>query len=1095
MSTDPTQTNTTQPEFTGLTASEVEESRRRHGANVLTPPPRDPWWRLYLEKFEDPIIRILLVAAVIAILAGIIEHQYAEGIGIIIAVFLATTLGFINEYKAGQEFDILNKVSDDDPIKVIRDGAYSSVPKRDLVVGDVLSLEQGEEIPADGEVLSAVSFQVNEASLTGESLPVTKRPKSAPGGGEGEVALAYPRHQVLRGTFVSDGHALVRVSSVGDSSEIGKTARSAAEETETVTPLNRQLAKLGQLIGVFGFAIAFLIFASLTVKSGVQGTLGNQVPVTNQSLADGAVAEGAGGAPGGPQGAIGEADLKAAADKAREALVPTLGEKAKDLPLRQRFQDGELVHYLALPLTGAQAYFLAIAFVSLFLALNRIWLPVCFDAVELSGRKRPSSAWLDREGLAPWLQSLGAGALLFLLGLLAGWCLGILTGGLSSWLPVATSMTLLRFFMVAVTIIVVAVPEGLPMSVTLSLAYSMRKMTAANNLVRRMHACETIGAATVICSDKTGTLTMNKMKVASVSFANLPAGAGKAHGPEWDLVVEAVAANSTADLGADSEGRLTKPLGNPTESALLLWLEENGEGYKAKRAAFRVLGQLTFSTERKYMATVGMGILPDGPTLHAKGAPEIILGKSGSRRLPDGSVQGLTEDDRAGLHEALKAEQSRGMRTLGLAYTREGLPERELQGEEIQASVESGSLVFLGFFSIADPVRPEVPPAVEACSVAGVKVKMVTGDNQATAREIALDIGIIKAEDEGGEGSGRLIVPGDEFMAMDDPTAEKASEELRIMSRAKPLAKQRLVQLLQKNGEVVAVTGDGSNDAPALNHADVGLAMGMTGTSVAKEAADIILLDDSFASIVKAIMWGRSIYANIQKFILFQLTINVLALGVALLGPFLGIQLPLTVTQMLWVNLIMDTFAALALASEPPDWGLMRKPPRDPEAFIVTPGMARFIFSVGGFFLLLFLILVIGLRGVFPLDPDTPQGLHNLSVFFTSFVFVQFWNLFNARMLGSDRSALSGLKESRMFLLIVIVIGIGQVCMTQFGGTVFRTVPLGAREWVLIIVCTSPVLWVGELFRLARRRAGAKGPGPLAGSKDPAALPSEGSPA
>ncbi|MDR2198753.1 MAG: cation-translocating P-type ATPase [Deltaproteobacteria bacterium] len=1071
--------NPAQPEYSGLTQSEVEESRKLYGANILTPPPRDPWWKLYLEKFEDPIIRILLVAAVIAILAGIVENQYAEGIGIIIAVLLATTLGFLNEYKAGREFDILNKVSDDEPVKVIRDGVYSSVPKRDLVVGDVMSLEQGAEIPADAEVVQAVSFQVNEASLTGESLPVAKRPKARDGGEEEGALLAYPRHLALRGTFVSDGRALARVVSVGDSSEIGKTARSASEETETVTPLNRQLARLGQLIGVFGFAVAFLIFTSLTIKSAVQGELGDQVELSRLGAL-----EDSGEVPRLP------ADLEAKAREVRAGLSDSFGEEAGDFKIGRRMTEEGEIHYLQLPLTGSQIYFFALLFISLFIALNRIWLPVVHDAFELWGKKRPESPWLEKEGLAPWLKSLGGGLAFFLFGLGLGYLCGILTGGPGSWLPVATALTLLRFFMVAVTIIVVAVPEGLPMSVTLSLAYSMRKMTAANNLVRRMHACETIGAATVICSDKTGTLTMNRMEVSSYNFPALQAfptgdfpekAGGLPPAPpegafERSLVMEAVAANSTADLGPDASGRLVRPLGNPTESALLLWLEAGGVSYKRERDAFKILGQLTFSTERKYMATAGRGLIRDKTILHVKGAPEIVLSRSAYRRGANGALEPLTPEVREAILSDLRAEQSRGMRALGLAYLETAdREERERSAEDIQKLVEEDRLAFLGFFSIADPVRPEVPPAVAACSRAGVKVKMVTGDNQATAGEIAREIGIIKEGDD--ESPERLVVPGDEFMAMDDAEAEKAVRELRIMSRAKPLAKQRLVNLLQKTGEVVAVTGDGSNDAPALNHADVGLAMGITGTSVAKEAADIILLDDSFASIVKAIMWGRSIYANIQKFILFQLTINVLALGVALLGPFLGVQLPLTVTQMLWVNLIMDTFAALALASEPPDWGLMRKPPRNPEDFIVTPAMARFIFSVGGFFLLLFLVLVIGLKNVFPMDPDTPRGLHNLSIFFTAFVFVQFWNLFNARMLGRTASAFSGLKESRMFLLIVLVIAVGQILMTQLGGTVFRADPLSFREWVLIIVLTSPVLWAGELVRFFKRRQRAEGSG------------------
>lgn len=1039
-----------QMDFPGLTAAEVEESRRLHGANVLTPPPREPWWKLYLEKFEDPIIRILLVAAVIAIIAGMVEGHYIEGIGIIIAVFLATTLGFVNEYKAGQEFDVLNQVSDDEPIKVIRDGHYTSVPKRDLVVGDILVLEQGEEIPADAEVLSAVSFQVNEASLTGESVPVTKYPQSA--GKESKTALAYPRHQVLRGTFVADGHALARVSTVGDNSEIGRTARAATEEAEVETPLNRQLGRLSQVIGVCGFTIALLIFSVLSIKSVWQGDLGDHVMVEQIAISSDS----------------GQASGQAIA-AVRDTVRAKYGEIADELPVLSKVAGGLKEYYFQVPISGGQIYFLIIAFLAAMIAVTRIWLPVCYDAVELAKKQRPENAWLERDDFMPWLQSIIAGVLFFAVGAGAGIALGWMPASPSAWLPISTGLTLLRYFMVAVTIIVVAVPEGLPMSVTLSLAYSMRKMTASNNLVRRMHACETIGAATVICSDKTGTLTMNEMRVSSLEFASQPKVDAAAGNIEGQLLVEAIAANSTAHLGEGNEGKLTIPLGNPTECALLIWIEEHGVDYKKARAAFATSGQLTFSTERKYMATIGTGVLSGAASLHVKGAPEIILQRCTARRLADGSVAPLTDADREELLAHLRAEQARGMRTLGFAYCQpEGVDaNQEFPAERIQELVEADRLVWLGFFSIADPVRPEVPEAIAACAGAGVGVKVVTGDNQATALEIARQIGMVKQ----GEDTSGIIVTGDEFMEMDDATAEQASKNLKIMSRAKPLAKQRLVTLLQKQGEVVAVTGDGSNDAPALNHANVGLAMGITGTSVAKEAADIILLDDSFASIVKAIMWGRSLYANIQKFILFQLTINVTALGVALLGPFIGVQLPLTVTQMLWVNLIMDTFAALALASEPPAWSVMQKPPRDPESFIVTPSMAKFIFTVGGIFLAMFLVLVLVFDKSFPLNTETAQGLHNLSVFFSTFVFLQFWNLFNARMLGQSGSALSGLSGSRMFLVIALAIAVGQIMITQLGGEVFRTVPLSVKEWCYIIIGTSPVLWIGELVRWRQRAA------------------------
>ena len=1039
-----------QLEFPGLTALEVEESRRKHGANVLTPPEKDPWWRLFLEKFEDPIIRILLVAAVIAILAGMVEGHYTEGIGIIIAVLLATAIGFINEYKAEQEFDLLNQVSDDEPIKVARDGHYTTVPKRDLVVGDILVLEQGEEIPADAEVVSAVSFKVNESSLTGESVPVTK--KTALEAETEKTELAYPRHHVLRGTFVSDGHALARILAVGDNSEIGHTARAATEETEIETPLNRQLGKLGQVIGVFGFAIAILVFGVLTAKSILQNDLGEHIVIAEVSK----------------DVAYGDAH-KEAENKARTYLTAKYGDIVKDLPVLTNDAGDTKEFYLHLPLTNGQTYFLLITIVSAIILLRRVWLPVWYDGIELMGKPRPQNAWLEKEGFAPWLQVILLSLAIFVIGAGLGIIMGWIPSSPSAWIPTSTGLTLLSYFMVAVTIIVVAVPEGLPMSVVLSLAYSMRKMTANNNLVRRMHACETIGAATVICSDKTGTLTMNKMLVSSLDFANMPKIENNANNLEWKLLVEAIAADSTAHLGEDDKGKLSVPLGSPTECALLMWLEEHGLSYSNERDNFKVQGQLTFSSERKYMATMGKGVFAD-TTLHVKGAPEIILTYCSSKRLADGTLSPLTESNKTELLEQLKVEQARGMRTLGFAYeVLSDMDDKKPEADDIQGCVEQKNLTWLGFFSIADPVRPEVPDAVNACIGAGVGVKMVTGDNYATAREIATQIGMIKR----GEDDKNLIVTGDEFMAMEDPEAEKAAKAMKIMARARPLAKQRLVSLLQKQNEVVAVTGDGSNDAPALNHADVGLAMGIAGTSVAKEAADIILLDDSFASIVQAIMWGRSLYANIQKFILFQLTINVTALGIALLGPFIGIQLPLTVTQMLWVNLIMDTFAALALASEPPSWSVMKKAPRDPEDFIVTKPMAKNIFLLGGIFIAMFLILVLGFGDVFPMNAETLNGRHNLSIFFSVFVFLQFWNLFNARMLGRVSSAFSHVAENKLFLLIALIVALGQILITQFGGEVFRTTPLSFTEWFWIIIGTSPVLFLGEFLRW-RQRVSAK---------------------
>jgi Ca2+-transporting ATPase len=952
----------------GLTDDQVLESRRTHGENVLTPPERDPWWKLYLEKYEDPVIRILMIAAVIAIGVGAMHGEYIEGIGIIIAVLLATTLAFLNEYKAGREFDILNKVNDDVPIKVIRNGNVTTVPRRELVVGDVALLDIGEEVPADATILEAVSLQVDEARLTGESVPVSKLSRDDAKGFEGE--RTYPVDRVLRGTMVADGHATVEITGVGDKTEIGKIIEESSDDDDEITPLNAQLDKLSRLIGVVGLTVAGAVYGALVLR-------------------------------------------------------------------------GYLQNELALNL--GQWYFTAVLTLATMIALAKVWLPIVFDGLEFAGKKREQPSWLQAEGLAAWAKMLLAGAVVFGVGLGAGILTGIMSSDAATWLPGEAGRQFLTYFMVAVTIIVVAVPEGLAMSVTLSLAYSMRKMTAANNLVRRMNACETIGAATVICSDKTGTLTMNEMRVYDSVF---PASSGGEFTPLLrQLIDEGVAANSTSHLSREDGGEL-RPVGNPTEGALLLWIASKGSDYAAIRKAFRVKRQWTFSTERKFMGTLGSSSSRGKVVLHVKGAPEIVLDRcstvlTGTGIVPIGSFK-----------EAISAElhgyQRRGMRTLALAFA-EG---DELPHEGDLESLAHG-LTWLGFFAIADPVRDEVPDAVKACRAAGIHVKIVTGDNPETAREVGRSIGLWD-----GEPREEALTTGALFHEMDDEQATEALEGLHVLSRARPLDKMRMVNLLKDAGHVVAVTGDGVNDGPALNRADVGLAMGKTGTSVAKEASDIILLDDSFRSIVNAVMWGRSLYENIQRFILFQLTINVAALGIALLGPFIGVKLPLTVIQMLWVNLIMDTFAALALATEPPDWGVMRRPPRKPTDFIISPTMARGVFGVGGLFVVVLAGLLLYLQqggGITPLE---------LSIFFTTFVMLQFWNLFNARMLGRANSAFKGITQNKAFLLIAASIFMGQVLITQFGGSVFRTEPLTAMQWLAIVGATSAVLWIGEIGRM-----------------------------
>lgn len=970
--------------FPGLTAAEVEESRRKHGPNVLTPPERDPWWKLFLEKFDDPVIRILLIAAFIAIVVGVAEGKYFEGIGIVVAILLATTLAFLNEYKANKEFDILNRVNDEVPVKVIRDGRYTTTPRKDIVVGDIVLVEAGEEVPADGRVLEAVSLQIDEARLTGESMPVTKVSEEHLHELSGKE-LAYPADRVLHGTIAKDGHGIMEVGAVGDATEIGKTARAAAEETGEETPLNMQLERLSKMIGVVGFGVATAVFVALVVRGVI----------------------------------VGETNL-----------------------------------------TGQQWYFAAVLIVGAMIAIARVWLPVVYDGLEMVGAKAEPPGWLENDTLAGWLKTFALGAAVFALGLGVGYAFGLVPPTPSEWLPYRVASEFLTYFMIAVTIIVVAVPEGLAMSVTLSLAYSMRKMTASNNLVRRMHACETIGAATVICSDKTGTLTLNEMRTQEIEVPALEGQKFDRESPSQaaKLLVEAIAANTTANL-SKNPGEDVKVLGNPTEGALLLWLEQQGIDYVLSRDSFPVAKQLTFSTERKFMGTLGTSSATGGTILHVKGAPEIVMERCAGILTAEG-VKPI-QPHRTRIEEQLLSYQARGMRTLAFAY-------REVAGDAEQADIEalSQDLTWLGFVAIADPVRPEVPGAIKACREAGVMVKIITGDNQQTAQEIARQIGLWE---DGDDGNGHHL-GGREFGELNDEQAREAVLKLKVLSRARPMDKMRLVKLLQEQNHVVAVTGDGVNDGPALNYANVGLAMGKTGTAVAKEASDIILLDDSFRSIVNAVMWGRSLYENIQRFILFQLTINVVALGIALLGPFIGVELPLTVTQMLWVNLIMDTFAALALATEPPQWNVMKRPPRKPTDFIITKTMAVSIFVIGGIFLVFLVWFLLYLKGAGGLDEETAEGRYKLSVFFSVFVFLQFWNLFNAKCLGRTGSAFSGLAENKSFLLIAAAIFAGQILLVQFGGDFFRTAPLSLRDWLIIIASTSVVLWLGELWRFIKRR-------------------------
>ncbi len=895
--------------FMGLNETEVRRSRELHGENVLTPPKKRSLWLQFFDKFQDPIIRILLLALAASLGISIFEFSHSNDVsvffepsGIFLAIILATGIGFWFEVSANRAFDVLNQVGDDDLVQVIRDGAVMEIPKRDVVVGDLVVLNTGSEVPADGELIDAVSLQINESSLTGE--PVIKKSTNPK---DFDPEATYPTNHALRGTTVVEGYGKMRVLHVGDATENGKVFTAAQIDNSVKTPLNLQLEGLGSVITKVSYALALLIL-----------------------------------------------------------------------------------------LGRAFTYFYPLGF--------------NFAATD----------WMDFTAYA--LQSV----------------------------------------MVAVTLIVVAVPEGLPMSVTLSLALSMRRMLKTNNLVRKMHACETMGATTVICTDKTGTLTQNQMRVAKAHFFGLQ-DESLIDDEASHLIEEGIAVNSTAHLDlSSSEPRV---LGNPTEGALLLWLQAQNRSYEALRDAAKVEEQLTFSTERKYMGTVvRSATLPGKRILYVKGAPEIVFG------LCKQSLGGITKEQ---LDAELLGYQNQAMRTLGFAY--QILEDGDKTVSESRVTAER--LTFIGVVAIADPVRKEVPDAVGACLNAGISVKIVTGDTPGTAREIGRQIGLWQEND-----GDRNQITGPEFAALTDEELEERILDLKIISRARPMDKKRLVETLQKKGQVVAVTGDGTNDAPALKAAHVGLSMG-DGTSVAKEASDITIMDNSFSSITRAVMWGRSLYRNIRRFILFQMTINVTACLIVLIGAFMGTKSPLTVTQMLWVNLIMDTFAAMALASLPPTMDVMNDRPRRREDFIINVPMRWGIIGTG----VLFTALLIGLLFLFQHYDITRDGLYPLlrgegtiaadgvltvyegSIFFTIFVMLQFWNMFNARAFQSARGSHTGIAANKSFIMVLFVILIGQWLIVTFGGQMFSVEPIGWLDWGVIIGATSLVFIFGWLKRLIWR--------------------------
>lgn len=887
---------------TGLTDAEVIESRSRFGANLLTPPQKAPWWKLFLEKFHDPLIIILLVAGALSI--GISIYEYAgldkgatvffEPTGIFIAILLATGLAFIFEQKANREFAILNQVNDDEPVQVIRNGAATSVPKKDVVVGDILVLNTGEEIPADAELLEAVSLNVDESTLTGEPMAHKSTDPS-----QFDPEATFPTNHVMRGTKVMEGHGIGRVTAVGDNTENGKVFEAAQIDDNVKTPLTEQLDRLGKLIARFSYVIGVAIVAGRILM-----------------------------------------------------------------------------------------YFLS----------------------------NPQFDWME------------------------------------------FTTYLLQTIMIAVTLVVVSVPEGLPMAVTLSLAYSMRRMLKTHNLVRKLHACETMGATTVICTDKTGTLTQNQMRVFRTNFYGLGDDQSLSDTPQCRLIELGIAVNSTAQLDM-SKGDKPEVLGNPTEGALILWLRDNGIDYASLRRSVKPVEELPFSTERKYMATVAE-TAAGRRYLFVKGAPEIVYG------LCRNFAGNVTKEQ---VDTQLREYQAQAMRTLGFAVQEIKTGDATITDGKVIAD----NLEFLGIVAIADPVRSDVPAAIDEVLNASINVKIVTGDTPGTAKEIGRQIGLWQPSD-----TDRNIITGPEFGALTESQLDDRVMDLKIIARARPMDKKRLVEALQRQGQVVAVTGDGTNDAPALKAAHVGLSMG-DGTSVAKEASDITIVDNSFASIGRAVMWGRSLYRNIQRFVLFQLTVNLAACLIVLAGAFMGTESPLTVTQMLWVNLIMDTFAAMALASLPPSNSVMNDKPRKRSSFIITPAMWRFIISTGLiFFGILFAMVYVfehaditALPQLLNLQLGGESGLtpYELSLIFTTFVMLQFWNMFNARAYATHRSALH-LANCGEFLFIAICILAGQILIVQLGGEFFSVTPLSLSDWLWIIGSTSLVLWIGEFLRLSRPR-------------------------
>ena len=997
--------------YTGLTDAQVLESRSKYGANILTPPEKEPLWKQFLEKFGDPLIIILLIAGVLSIGISCYEfwglHEGAETffepVGIFVAILLATGIAFIFELKADKQFSVLNQVNDDEMVEVIRNGNTTSIKKKDVVVGDIVVLNTGEEIPADGELLEAVTLNVDESSLTGE--PICHKTIHEQ---EFDKDATYPSNRVLRGTKVMEGHGIFEVLAVGDSTENGEASKAAQIDDSVRTPLNEQLDGLADLITKLSY-----IFAALIIVAKLLVYFNNLSMVFKWgaiSLVYFAI--------------VGFAYYIFKKRKSSEKKLGQIGKVG-------------VIAYIIIDLIFSYFYLpclLAIPTVIFF------WMVI---------KKFDDWSW---KAVVPSI----IGYFVILMGMVVYFHDTLMPGEQIAKLITYTLDTL----MIAVTLVVVAVPEGLPMAVTLSLAYSMTRMMKTNNLVRKMHACETMGATTVICTDKTGTLTQNQMQVYDTNFYGLSAQT-LGNDKESLLIEEGIAVNSTASLDY-SVAEAVKVLGNPTEGALLLWLKKAGVDYLNLRESAEVLEELPFSTERKYMATIVKSSLFEGKTiLYVKGAPEIVSG------LCKNIENNVSKTD---IENQLVEYQNQAMRTLGFAY-------QILDGKADvfkDGKIVADNLTFIGVVAISDPVRQDVPAAVAECMNAGINVKIVTGDTPGTAKEIGRQIGLWTAKD-----NDKNIITGPEFAALSDEELDKRVLDLKIISRARPMDKKRLVEALQRKNQVVAVTGDGTNDAPALKAAHVGLSMG-DGTSVAKEASDITIIDNSFSSIGKAVMWGRSLYQNIQRFLLFQLTVNVAACFIVLFGAFMGEESPLTVTQMLWVNLIMDTFAAMALASLPPSESVMNDKPRDRNAFILNKAMYQNILGVGGFFFVLLLVLlyvfehsnITQLTDLLNVQLGASDGLtpYELTLFFTIFVMTHFFYLFCARAFETGKSALH-FKGCKGLLIIATIILAGQIAMVEIPGlqNFFNVTGLKFEDWVIIIVGSSLVLWIREIWSLLKK--------------------------